>query len=67
MAEREAINVFDGMREGFRTCQQGGDMRALHALLTAHVLSSDLGMPFSSALRTLRAAFNEIDDWERRR
>jgi len=66
MTEREAIKVFDGLRKAYRARKPGDDLRALHALLTAHVLPSALGPPCSSALETLRAVFGEIDKWEKR-
>ena len=67
MTEREAIEVFDGLRKAYRKLEPGDDMNALRALLVGHVLPDSLGTPFSSALGTLRSVFDEIDRWEHRR
>ena len=67
MTEREAIEVFDGLRKAYRKLKPGDDMKALRTLLIGHVLPDSLGTPFSSALGTLRYVFEEMDRWEHRR
>ena len=66
MTEREAIKVFDGLRKAYRAFKPGEEVRALNALLIAHVLPPALGMPLSSAFLVLHAVFDEIDKWESR-
>lgn len=66
MTDREAIDVFDGLRKAFRAFKPAEDVQALGALTSTHVLSSSLGGSFSSALATLRAVFDAIDNWESR-
>jgi hypothetical protein len=66
MTERDAIAVFDGLRKAQRSLKPGDDLRALHTLLTAHILPSALGESVSSAFGTFRTVFNEIDNWESR-
>jgi hypothetical protein len=66
MTEKEAIRVFDGLRKEYRAMKPGDDRRALHALLTAHVVPGGLGTSITLALETFRLAFDEIDRWEHR-
>lgn len=67
MTEREAIEVFDGLRKAYRKLKPGDDMKALRTLLIGHVLPGSLGTPFTSALGSLRSVFEETDRWEHRR
>jgi hypothetical protein len=46
MTEREAIEVFDGLRKAYRKLKPGDDMKALRTLLIGHVLPDGLGIPF---------------------
>jgi hypothetical protein len=61
MTDREAIEVFDGLRKAYRKLKPRDDMKALRTLLIGHVLPGSLGTPFTSALGTLRSVFEEMD------
>ena len=65
MTEREAISVFDGLREALQSIPPGEDARAVGALLRTHVFhSSSIASELSSALAMLRNVFREIQKWE---
>ena len=69
MTEREAIKVFDGLRQAFRSLNPTEQIEAQNTLSNAHIVPSALiwgrgGFP--SALGTLRAVFDLMDEWERR-
>ena len=66
MTEREAIKVFDGLRKAYRSIKPGEQVPAQNALAQTRVIPSALLGPFVSALGTLRAVFDEIDNWENR-
>jgi hypothetical protein len=66
MTEREAINVFDGLRKAFRSIRPGEQAPAQNTLARNHIIPSALLQDFVSALGTLRAVFDEIEKWETR-
>lgn len=66
MTQREAINVFDGLRKAYRSIKPGEQVWAQNALAQTHVIPSGMLGSFVVALGTLRAVFDEIDNWENR-
>ena len=70
VTEREAIEVFDGLRKAYRSLEQSGNqVVAQNVLSNSHVIPSSMiwgpgSLP--SALGTLRAVFDAIDAWEGR-
>jgi len=66
MTEREAINVFDGLRKAFRSIKPGEQVRAQNTLYRTHVIPSAVLQDLVSALGALRAVFDEMDKWEER-
>ena len=66
MTNREAINVFDHLREAVAALKPMDEVQARNALSGTHVIPFSMNMQVSSAMGALRAFFHQIDTWESR-
>ena len=61
---KAAFNVFDGLRAAIKTLQPIEEVQALNALQHAHVISFNENVQISSAMSTMRAFAQKLNDWE---